>query len=128
MLPGIRVPSDEQKQSGIVHWLVSHSGARFGSKSTAIIDTHTREKNKMKISLRIERNSIKASESIKSGYLLQAFSSDSSLQSGLSLQNNSFSIHSPLPHCNLPSGQTGSSVLKFGIALRGSLHFQCVYK
>lgn len=41
MLPGIRVPSDEQKQSGIVHWLVSHSGARFGSKSTAIIDTHT---------------------------------------------------------------------------------------
>lgn len=96
--------------------------------SRQLLLTQTHEKNKMKISLRIERNSIKASESIKSGYLLQAFSSDSSLQSGLSLQNNSFSIHSPLPHCNLPSGQTGSSVLKFGIALRGSLHFQCVYK
>lgn len=54
-------------------------------------------------------------------HLLQAFSSDSSLQSGLSLQNNSFSIHSPLPHDNLPSGQTGSSVLRIGKTLRGSV-------
>lgn len=30
------MPSAEQKQSGIVHWFVSHSGARFGSVSTAI--------------------------------------------------------------------------------------------
>ena len=58
-------------------------------------------------------------------HLLQAFSSDSSLQSGLSLQNNSFSIHSPLPHDNLPSGQTGSSVLRIGKTLRGSV---CVRK
>lgn len=54
-------------------------------------------------------------------YLLHAFSSDSSLQSGLSLQNNSFSIHSPLPQDNLPSGQIGSSVFKIGNTLRGSL-------
>lgn len=55
--------------------------------------------------------------------LLQAFSSDSSLQSGLSLQNNSFSTHSPLPQESLPSGHTGSSVFKIGITLRGSIHF-----
>lgn len=53
-------------------------------------------------------------------YLLQAFSSDSSLQSGLSLQNSSFSIHSPLPHDNFPSGQMGSSVFKMGNTFLGS--------
>lgn len=35
MLPGIRVPSAEQKQSGNTHCVGSQSGARFGSKSTA---------------------------------------------------------------------------------------------
>lgn len=55
-------------------------------------------------------------------YLLHAFSSDSSLHSGLPLQNSSFSIHSPLPHDNFPSGQTGSSVLKMGNTFLGSKH------
>lgn len=53
-------------------------------------------------------------------YSLQAFSSDSSLQSGLPLQKSSLSTHSPLPHESLPSGQTGSSVLRMGSTLRGS--------
>lgn len=53
-------------------------------------------------------------------HLLQAFSSDSSLQSGLPLQKSSLSTHSPLPHDNFPSGQTGSSVLRMGKTLRGS--------
>lgn len=53
-------------------------------------------------------------------YLLQAFSSDSSLQSGLSLQNNSFSMHSPFPQDSLPSGHTGSSVFRMGITFLGS--------
>ena len=79
MLPGTRVPSGEQKQSGNWHWLRSQSGALFGSWST-----------------------------------VQAFSSDPSEQSRLSSQNNFLSIHSPLPHCNWPSGQTGSSVFKLG--------------
>lgn len=52
--------------------------------------------------------------------LLQAFSSDSSLQSGFPLQKSSLSIHSPLPQDNLPSGHTGSSVLRIGRILRGS--------
>lgn len=37
IFPGILVPSAEQKQSGKAHCVGSHSGARFGSKSTAII-------------------------------------------------------------------------------------------
>lgn len=35
ILPGMRVPSAEQKQSGKTHCVVSQSGARFGSVSTA---------------------------------------------------------------------------------------------
>lgn len=53
--------------------------------------------------------------------LQHAFSSDSSLQSGLPLQNKSLSTHSPLPQDNLPSGHTGSSVLNIGNILRGSV-------
>ena len=33
-LPGILVPSAEQKQSGRTHWLRSHLGAALGSSST----------------------------------------------------------------------------------------------
>ncbi|KYN23451.1 hypothetical protein ALC57_04325, partial [Trachymyrmex cornetzi] len=39
---------------------------------------------------------------------------------GLPLQKSSLSTHSPLPHDNFPSGQTGSSVLRMGKTLRGS--------
>lgn len=53
-------------------------------------------------------------------YLLHAFSSDSSLQSGFPLQKSSFSIHSPLPHDNFPSGQIGSSVFRMGNTFLGS--------
>ena len=60
------------------------------------------------------------SKRIESKHLLHAFSSDSSLQSGLPLQKSSLSTHSPLPHDSFPSGQTGSSVLKMGNTLRGS--------
>lgn len=59
-------------------------------------------------------------EALLNRHLLHAFSSDSSLQSGLPLQKSSLSTHSPLPHDNLPSGQTGSSVLRMGNTLRGS--------
>uniref|UniRef100_A0A1B0ANM5 Uncharacterized protein n=1 Tax=Glossina palpalis gambiensis TaxID=67801 RepID=A0A1B0ANM5_9MUSC len=52
--------------------------------------------------------------------LKQAFSSDSSLQSGLPLQKSSFSRHSPSPQDSLPSGQMGSSVFRIGLTLRGS--------
>lgn len=52
-------------------------------------------------------------------HVLQAFSSDPSLQSGLSSQKRALSIHSPLPHESLPSGQMGSSVFSLGKALRG---------
>lgn len=58
-------------------------------------------------------------------YSLQAFSSDSSLQSGLPLQKSSLSTHSPLPHDNFPSGQTGSSVFRMGKTLRGSAKRDC---
>uniref|UniRef100_A0A1A9ZBW0 Uncharacterized protein n=1 Tax=Glossina pallidipes TaxID=7398 RepID=A0A1A9ZBW0_GLOPL len=51
----------------------------------------------------------------------QAFSSDSSLQSGLPLQKSSFSRHSPSPQDSLPSGQMGSSVFRIGLTLRGSV-------
>ena len=51
--------------------------------------------------------------------LQQAFSSEPSLQSGLSSQKSAFSIHSPFPQDNLPSGQMGSSVFSLGRALRG---------
>lgn len=47
ILPGILVPSAEQKQSGKTHCVVSQSGARFGSKSTAklrVIGQHGFEK------------------------------------------------------------------------------------
>lgn len=53
-------------------------------------------------------------------YLLHEFSSDSSLQSGFPLQKSSFSIHSPLPHDNFPSGQIGSSVFNMGNTFLGS--------
>jgi len=69
---------------------------------------------------RVIRHSIAVSERDTLRYLLQAFSSDSSLQSGLPLQKSSLSTHSPLPHDNFPSGQTGSSVLRMGKTLRGS--------
>jgi hypothetical protein len=42
------------------------------------------------------------------------------LHSGFPLQNNSFSIHSPLPHESFPSGQIGSSVLRIGKTFLGS--------
>lgn len=58
------------------------------------------------------------------GYLLQAFSSDSSLQSGFPLQKSSLSIQSPLPQDNLPSGHTGSSVFKIGRTFLGSESLQ----
>lgn len=51
---------------------------------------------------------------------LQAFSSDSSLQSGFPLQNSAFSIQSPLPHARFPSGQIGSSVFSIGRIFLGS--------
>lgn len=54
-------------------------------------------------------------------YLLQAFSSDPSLQSGLSSQKRALSMHSPLPQESLPSGQMGSSVFSLGKALRGPI-------
>jgi hypothetical protein len=58
-------------------------------------------------------------------YSLQAFSSDWSLQSNLSLQKSSLSIHSPLPHDNFPSGHTGSSVLRIGSTFLGSVDQHC---
>jgi hypothetical protein len=58
-------------------------------------------------------------------YLLHADSSDSSLHSNLSLQNSSLSIHSPLPQESLPSGHTGSSVLRMGSAFLGSVNQHC---
>lgn len=58
-------------------------------------------------------------------YSLQAFSSDWSLHSYLSLQNSSLSIHSPLPQDNLPSGHTGSSVFRIGSTFRGSADQHC---
>ncbi|KYN44833.1 hypothetical protein ALC56_00828, partial [Trachymyrmex septentrionalis] len=42
---------------------------------------------------------------------------------GLPLQKSSLSTHSPLPHDNFPSGQTGSSVLRMGKTLRGSAKY-----
>lgn len=117
MLPGMRVPSAEQKQSGKTHCVVSQSGARFGSVSTAkwrVIGQHK---------FRIERQRTK-SIMFKLGsawwYSQHEFSSDSSLHSGLPLQNSSFSIHSPLPHDNFPSGQIGSSVFRMGNTFLGS--------
>lgn len=59
-------------------------------------------------------------ESVEMCYLLQAFSSDWSLHSNLSLQKSSLSIHSPLPQDSFPSGHTGSSVLKMGSTFLGS--------
>ena len=53
-------------------------------------------------------------------YSLQAFSSDWSLHSNLSLQKSSLSIHSPFPQDSFPSGHTGSSVLRMGITFLGS--------
>lgn len=106
MLPGILVPSAEQKQSGKTHWVGSQSGALLGSESTAKID---RKINIHDIYLLLHLN------------LLQAFSSDSSLQSGLPLQNSSLSTHSPFPQDSLPSGQTGSSVLNMGRTFLGSV-------
>ncbi|KYQ59114.1 hypothetical protein ALC60_01949 [Trachymyrmex zeteki] len=47
-----------------------------------------------------------------------------STETGLPLQNSSLSTHSPLPHDNFPSGQTGSSVLRMGKTLRGSVKMQ----
>lgn len=58
MLPGMRVPSAEQKQSGMVHWLVSHSGARFGSKSTAV-----HKQIKHTISQNVSNNYLKSNKS-----------------------------------------------------------------
>lgn len=57
-------------------------------------------------------------------FLLQAFSSDSSLQSGLPLQNSSLSTHSPLPQDSFPSGHTGSSVFKIGRTFLGSFELE----
>lgn len=54
-------------------------------------------------------------------YLLQAFSSDPSGQSGAPLQNNSFWIHSPFPQANFPFSQIGSSVANKGVASLGSI-------
>lgn len=56
----------------------------------------------------------------ESDNLLQEFSSDSSLQSGLPLQKRSLSTHSPFPQESLPSGHTGSSVFKIGSTFLGS--------
>lgn len=116
MLPGMRVPSAEQKQSGKTHCVVSQSGARFGSVSTA----------KWRVIGQFIWLSYRTLHEINHvpnwiwWYLLHAFSSDSSLHSGLPLQNSSLSIHSPLPHDNFPSGQIGSSVLKMGNTFLGS--------
>lgn len=41
MLPGILVPSAEQKQSGRTHWVGSQSGALLGSVSTPVIKKET---------------------------------------------------------------------------------------
>ena len=60
----------------------------------------------------------------------QAVSSEPSEQSCCSSQNNFLSMHSPFPHWSCSSGQTGSSVLKFGRTLLGStkIKIKCVYK
>ena len=50
---------------------------------------------------------------------LQAFSSLPSAQSGFWSQKNAFEIHSPSPHCRLPSGHTGSSVFRLGLTSLG---------
>lgn len=100
---------------------IRHIFYLFGSKSTAF---RLKKKNELVFFRMLE---LRTSD-INKNNLLHAFSSLSSLQSGLSLQKSSFSIHSPLPHCNLPSGQTGSSVFKIGSTLRGSRHhieFSC---
>merc|ERR1719431_706836 len=83
-LPGIWVPSGEQKHSGRVHAARSHFGAPLGSSSTP-----------------------------------QEFSSEPSLQSICLSQNTVWERHSPSAHCRYPSWQTGSEVLKFGLASLG---------
>uniref|UniRef100_A0A1A9WHZ1 Uncharacterized protein n=1 Tax=Glossina brevipalpis TaxID=37001 RepID=A0A1A9WHZ1_9MUSC len=58
--------------------------------------------------------------------LKQAFSSDSSLQSGLPLQKSSFSRHSPSPQDNLPSGQMGSSFGVVGLTTATTIKMICI--
>lgn len=47
-LPGMVVPSSEQKQSGKTQTAGSHGGARFGSLSMSIEDKRKKKKNKMR--------------------------------------------------------------------------------